>query len=180
MLHDTWVQWIVSPYYQDPLTHHLFDMQLSCGMGHRMVALVRVIKHARHIYLHHILHCLQWSSTLLIFSWYWHLRLMWHVLSWPHDILGLTMLFYLVISCSCDFVIILHNSYSSRISHVHYIHVITFMHGLIVHDLSSWLFMLLLSLLVFDTINHIILIISEKHLEGGWIGVTLIKCTFKN
>ena len=24
--------------------HHLFDMQLSCGMGHRMVALVRLIK----------------------------------------------------------------------------------------------------------------------------------------
>ena len=42
MLHDIWVQWIVSPYYQDPLTHHLFDMQLSYGMGHRMVALVRV------------------------------------------------------------------------------------------------------------------------------------------
>ena len=26
--------------YQDPLTHHLFDMQLSCRMGHKMVALV--------------------------------------------------------------------------------------------------------------------------------------------
>jgi len=47
ILHDTWVQWAVSPYYQDPLTHHLFDMWLSCGMGHRMDALVRVIKHTR-------------------------------------------------------------------------------------------------------------------------------------
>jgi len=70
ILHDTWVQWIVSPCDQDPLTHHLFDIQLSYGMGHRMVALVRVIKYARHIHLHHILHCLQWSSTWLIFSWY--------------------------------------------------------------------------------------------------------------
>jgi len=39
-LHDTWVQWTVSLYSQDPLTHHLFNMQLSCGMGHMMVALV--------------------------------------------------------------------------------------------------------------------------------------------
>ena len=40
MLHDTWVQWTVSPCYQDSLTHYLFDMQLSCGMGHRMIVLV--------------------------------------------------------------------------------------------------------------------------------------------
>ena len=40
MLHDTWVQWIVSPCYQDLLTHHLFDMQLSCGMRHKIVTLV--------------------------------------------------------------------------------------------------------------------------------------------
>jgi len=59
ILHDIWVQWTASPCYQDPLTHHLFDMQLSCGMGHRMGALVRIIKYARHIHLHHILHCLQ-------------------------------------------------------------------------------------------------------------------------
>ena len=33
------------------------------------------------------------------------------------------MTFYLVISCSSDLVIILHNSYSSRTSHVHYIYM---------------------------------------------------------
>ena len=104
MLHDTWVQWTVSPCYQDPLTHHLFDMQLSCGMEHRKVALVRVIKYARYMHLHHTLHCLQWSSTWLVFSSYWHLRLMWHALSWLHDISGHTMLFYLVISSSYDYI----------------------------------------------------------------------------
>jgi len=40
MLHHTCVQWTVSPCYQDPLTHQLFDMQLSCGMRHMRVALV--------------------------------------------------------------------------------------------------------------------------------------------
>jgi len=45
MLHDTWVQWTVSPCYQDPLTNHLFNIQLSCRMGHRIDTLVRVIKH---------------------------------------------------------------------------------------------------------------------------------------
>ena len=40
MLHDILVQWTVSPYYQDQLTHHLFDMQLSCEMRHMIVALV--------------------------------------------------------------------------------------------------------------------------------------------
>jgi len=108
MLHDTWVQWTVSPCYQDPLTHHLFDMQLSCGMGHRIVVLVRVIKYARYMHLHHILHCLQWSLTWHVFSRYWHSRLMWYVLSWLHDILRHTMLFYLVISSSYDLVIMLH------------------------------------------------------------------------
>jgi len=48
------------------------------------------------------------------------------------------MLFYLVISCSCDLVIILHNNYSSRTSHIHYIHVTLCMHDLLAHDLSSW------------------------------------------
>jgi len=129
MLHDIWVQWTVSPCYQDLLTHHLFAMQLSCGMGHRMVALVRVIKYARHIHLHHILHYFQWSSTWLIFSWYWHLRLMWYALSWLHDIPEPTLLFYLVVSCSCNLVIMLYDSYSSRTSHVHYIHVRPCMHG---------------------------------------------------
>ena len=38
MSHGTWVQWIVSPCYQDLLTHHLFDMQLPCGMGHKIAA----------------------------------------------------------------------------------------------------------------------------------------------
>ena len=63
MLHDTWVQLTISPYYQDLLTHHLFDVQLSCGMGHRMVALVRVIKHAKYIHLHYIPYYLWWFST---------------------------------------------------------------------------------------------------------------------
>ena len=54
--------WTVSPYYQDPLTHHLFDMQLSCGMGQRMVALVRIIKHTRHIHLH--LSCIIFSDLV--------------------------------------------------------------------------------------------------------------------
>jgi len=125
--------------------------------GHRLVALVRIIKHAGHMHLHHILHCLQWSSTWHIFLRYWHLRLMWHALSWLHDIPGHTMLFYLVISSSCDLVIMLHYSYLFRMSHVHYIHVTPYMHGLVVHDLSSWLFLLLLLPSVLDTTKHIIL-----------------------
>ena len=106
MLHDTWVQWTVSLCYQDPLTHHLFDMQLSCGMGHRMIALVRVIKYARHMHLHHILHCLQWSSTWHIFSRYWHLRLMWLAfwLSWTYHVilscdLEFLWLYYTIVTC---------------------------------------------------------------------------------
>jgi len=140
LLHVTWYLSTVNYFslLSDPLTHHLFDMQLSCGMGHRMLALVRVINHARHMHLHHILYCLQWSSTWLIFLWYWHLRLMWHALSWLHDVLRLTMLFYLVISSSIDFVIMLHHSYSSRTLHVHYIHVTLCMHDFLVHDLSSY------------------------------------------
>jgi len=164
MLHDTWVQWTVSPCYQDPLTYHLFDMQLSCGTGHRMVALLRVMKHVRHIHLHHILHCLQWTNIWLIFSWYWHLRLMWHALSWLHEVPGLTILFYLVISCSCDLVIMLRDSYSSRTIHVSYIHVTTCMHDLLVYDLSFWFFLLLLLLSVLDTANHIVIIISMPYL----------------
>jgi len=122
-----------------------------------MVALVRVIKHVRHMHLHHILHCLQWSSTWFVFSRYWHLRLIWHALSWLHDIPGPTMLFYLVILSSCDLVIMLHDSYLSRTSHIHYIHVTPCMHDLIVHDLSSRLFLLLLLLSVLDTVKHIML-----------------------
>jgi len=62
MLHDTWVQWTISPCYQDPLTHHLFVMQLSCGMGHRMITLVKEIKHVRHI---HIISCIIFSNLVL-------------------------------------------------------------------------------------------------------------------
>jgi len=132
-------------------------MQLSCGMGHRMVALVRVIKHARHMHLHHILHYLQWSSTWDLFSRYWHLRLMWHVLSWLHDIPGHTVLFYLVILSSCVLVIMLHDSYLSRTSHIHYICITPCIHDFIVHDWSSRLFLVLLLPSVLDIAKHIIL-----------------------
>jgi len=67
------------------------------------------------------------------------------------------MLFYLVISSSCDLMIMLHDSYLSRIFQVHYIHVTLCMHGLLVHDLSSRLFLLLLLLSVLDTTKHIVL-----------------------
>ena len=70
---------------------------------------------------------------------------------------GVTMLFFLVISCSYDLVIILHNSYSYRTSHIHYLHVTLCMHGLHVHDLSSQLFLLLFLFLVLDTAKHIVL-----------------------
>ena len=112
-----------------------------------------------YMHLHDILHCLQWSSTWLVFSAYWHLRLMWHVLSCLHDIPGHTMLFYLVISSSCDLVIMLHESYLSRTFHVHYIHGTLCMHSLLVHDLSSWLILLLLLLLILDT-TYVLLIVT--------------------
>ena len=54
-------------------------------------------------------------------------------------------------------VIMLHDSFLSRTFHVHYIHITLCMHGLLVHDLSSWLFLLLLLLSVLDTAKHIIL-----------------------
>ena len=54
-------------------------------------------------------------------------------------------------------VIILHDSYLSRTSHAHYIHVTPCMYDLIVHDLSSWLFLLLLLFSVLDTAKHIML-----------------------
>jgi len=103
MLHDTWVQSTVSPCYQHPLTYHLFDMQLSCGMGHRMIVLVRLIKYARHMLLHHILHCLQWSSTWLVFLRYWHSRLMWYALSWLDYMTFLDIPCYFIL-WSCDYV----------------------------------------------------------------------------
>jgi len=53
-------------------------------------------------------------------------------------------------------VIMLHDSYLSKTSHVHYIHITPCMHGLIVHDLSFWLFLLLLLPSVLDTAKHII------------------------
>jgi len=53
--------------------------------------------------------------------------------------------------------IMLHDSYLSRTSHVHYIYVTSCMHGFIVHDLSSRLFLLLLLLLVLDTAKYIVL-----------------------
>ena len=46
---------------------------------------------------------------------------------------------------TCDFVITLHDIYSSRTLHVNYIHVTECMHGLIVPDLLLCLFMLMLS-----------------------------------
>jgi len=44
----------------------------------------------------------------------------------------------LLCNLSCDLVIILCDSYSSRTSHVHYIHVTPCMHCLLLHDLPSW------------------------------------------
>ena len=67
------------------------------------------------------------------------------------------MLFYLVISSSYDLVIMLHDSYLFRTFHVHYIHVTLCMHGLLVHDLSSRLFLLLLLPSVLDTAKYIVL-----------------------
>ena len=69
----------------------------------------------------------------------------------------ITMLFYFVNSSSCDLVIMLHDSYLSRTFYIHYIHVTLCMHNLLVHDLSSWLFLLLLLLSVLDTAKHIML-----------------------
>ena len=89
---------------------------------------------------------------------------MWHALSWLHNVSEPTILFYLVISCSYDLMIMLHDNYSSRTSHVHYIYVTTCMHSLPVHDLSSQLFLLLLLLSVLDTATHIVLIISMPYL----------------
>jgi len=93
------------------------------------------------MYLHHILHYLDY----MIF------------LDWP-------CYFNLRTRVLLIFVIMLHDSYSSRTSHVYYIHATRCMHGLIVFDLSSWLFLLLLSFSVLDTFNHIVLIISMPHL----------------
>ena len=106
-----------------------------------------------------IIFCIILSDLVshLYFHDYWYLRLLRHVLSWLHDILGHTMLFHLVISSSCEPVTMWHDSYLSRMSHVHYIHVTPCMHGLIVHDLSFWLFLLLLLPLVIDTAKHTIL-----------------------
>ena len=132
------------------------------------------------MHLHYILHCLQWSSTWHIFSRYWYFRLLWHALYWLNDVPGPTMLFYLVISCSCDLVIMLHDSFLSRTSHVHYIHVIIpCMHGLIVHDLSSRLFMLLLLPSVLDTAKHIILMsyLLFLHLHILSFTVLFLLCT---
>jgi len=67
------------------------------------------------------------------------------------------MMFYLVISCSSDLVIILHSSYSSRTSYIHYIYVTPCMHGLTIHDQSSRLFLLFLFFLVLDIVKHIVL-----------------------
>ena len=71
--------------------------------------------------------------------------------------LDLPCYFILLSRVLVNLVIILHSSYSSRISHVHYIHVTPCMHDLIVYDLSSWLFLLLLLLSVIDTTKHIML-----------------------
>ena len=62
-----------------------------------------------------------------------------------------------MISSSWDLVIMFHDSYLSRTSHVHYIHVTPCMHDFIVHDLSSRLFLLLLLLSVLDISKHIVL-----------------------
>ena len=53
-------------------------------------------------------------------------------------------------------VIMLHDSYLSRTSHVHYIHITPCMHGHIAHDLSFWLFLILLLPSVLETDKHII------------------------
>jgi len=43
--------------------------------------------------------------------------------------------FKIVILCSGNLVIMLHDIYSSRTSHVYYIHVMTCIHGQTIHDL---------------------------------------------
>ena len=112
-------------------------MQLSCEIGHRMVALGRVIKHARNMTC--ILSCIVFSDLLP--DLYFHDTDTWdscdlHYLDYM-VCLELSC-YYLVISCSCDFMIMLHDSYSFRTSHVHCIHVTLCMHDFLVHDLSSY------------------------------------------
>jgi len=103
---------------------------------------------------------------------------MWHALSWLHDVPGPTMLFYLVISCSYNLVIILHNSYSSGISHVCYIcHI---MHA---RSYCTWsiilIFFLLLLLSVLDTAKHIVLMsyLLLLHLRILFFIVLFPSCT---
>ena len=81
-------------------------------MGHRMAALVRIIKHAR-------LRIIICDMDNL----------------WLHDVPGPPMLFL-----TCDLVFLWSDDYDirhylSRVLHAHYIHVIVYIHGLISHDL---------------------------------------------
>ena len=76
------------------------------------------------------------------------------------------------LSWPCEFnlwsrvlMIMLHDSYSFRTSHVHYIHVTTCMHDLIIYNLSSRLFLLLLLLSVLDTVKYIVLLILMPYLH---------------
>ena len=83
-----------------------------------------------------------------------------------------------MISCSCDLVITLHDSYSSKTSHVHYIHITPCTYDLLVHDLSSRLFLLLLLLSVFDTAKHFVLIISMPYWTVTVFSYSLFYCLF--
>ena len=75
--------------------------------------------------------------------------------------------YHVILSCdieflwSCDYVT---RQYLFRTFHVHYIYVTLCMHGLLAHDLSSWLFLLLLLLSVFDTDKHIVVLILKPYL----------------
>ena len=136
------------------------------------------------MHLHHIMHCLQWYSSprtdpsrdlvpdLYFRDTTWDSCDMHYLdymifLDWPCD-------FNLWSRVSCDLVIMLHDSYSSRTIRVHYIHVRTCMHGLLVHDLSSWLFLLMLLLSVLDTANHIVLIISMPYFTVAAFSYSLL------
>ena len=123
------------------------------------------------MHLHHIMHCLQWSSSSctdpsrdLAPDIYFGNSDTW-------DLCNMHYLDYMIfLNWPCYFnlwsrvlVFMLHDSYSSRTSRVHYIHVTTCIHGLIIHDLSFWLFLLLLLHSVLDAANHIVLIISMPY-----------------
>ena len=125
-------------------------------------------------------------STWHIFSWYWHLRLMWHALSWLYDVPELTMLFLsfdLVLFLSCDLVFLWSCDYTTQQLLVQDISCSLYIcHTMHARSPCTWsinsIFLLMLLLSVPDTVNHLILIISMLYLYCTAFSCFLFYCSF--